>query len=353
MRYSNQVDGCQIWPSYAATGFRDSSRDVIAIEYSPRVGGRYEITYEAISLLGYDDTSDKERAILTSILVDQREQGIEWPMVTTELVRKAKTRSPIPVDKRAERLLRYIAECSSQNTGGWVSLLDRTESIYLGALAWSESTGWQEIAFLCEDLSKRGLIELPRFADGSLAFNMRLTVDGYSRVAEANTVTVERHMSDPEAKIIDKVLPKSNEDTRVVRNKKYDFFICHASEDKKSFVRPMAEALIAQGANVWYDEFTLKVGDSLRREIDRGLADSSFGIVVLSPNFFEKEWPKIELDGLVTLKVQEQNAVLPIWHGVSKDDVTKFSPTLADIYALNTFSRDIDEIVTKLVEALI
>jgi TIR domain len=50
--------------------------------------------------------------------------------------------------------------------------------------------------------------------------------------------------------------------------------------------------------NVWYDEFTLKVGDSLRRKIDTGLRNSDFGIVILSKNFFLKNWPQTELDGL-------------------------------------------------------
>jgi hypothetical protein len=48
-------------------------------------------------------------------------------------------------------------------------------------------------------------------------------------------------------------------------------FISHASEDKEDFVRPLAETLQQLGVKVWYDEFTLKVGDSLRRKIDSGL----------------------------------------------------------------------------------
>ena len=187
MRYSNHVDKCQIWPNYAGTGFRDSSRDVIAVEYSPRAGGRYQITYEAISLLRYDVPSDKERALLTTILVDQREQGIECPMVTTDLVKKAKTSSPIAVDKRGERLLRFIAEHLSEKISDSVLLLDRTSSIYWGALAWSESTDWSEVAYLCEYLSKKGWIELTRFSDGSLDDNVMLTVDGHSRVADQKT----------------------------------------------------------------------------------------------------------------------------------------------------------------------
>ena len=68
----------------------------------------------------------------------------------------------------------------------------------------------------------------------------------------------------------------------------FDAFICHASEDKEDFVRPLADALSQFHLHIWYDEFSLSVGDGLRRAIDHGLAKSRFGIVVLSPNFFKK-----------------------------------------------------------------
>ena len=60
-------------------------------------------------------------------------------------------------------------------------------------------------------------------------------------------------------------------------------FISHASDDKDLFVRPLAHALKAHGLKVWYDEFSLRPGDSLRRSIDRGLAECIAGLVVLSP----------------------------------------------------------------------
>ena len=79
----------------------------------------------------------------------------------------------------------------------------------------------------------------------------------------------------------------------------WDVFISHAWEDKETIARPLAKALEAKGLKVWFDEFTLTVGDRLRRSIDRGLAGCRYGIVILSPHFFAKEWPQKELDGLV------------------------------------------------------
>jgi len=63
----------------------------------------------------------------------------------------------------------------------------------------------------------------------------------------------------------------------VVKPTKWDVFICHASEDKDAFVRPLAVALRQLGVSVWYDEFSLEVGDSISRSIDKGLAESAYG----------------------------------------------------------------------------
>jgi hypothetical protein len=133
------------------------------------------------------------------------------------------------------------------------------------------------------------------------------------------------------------------------QQKTWDVFVCHASEDKDDFVRPLAEALLCAGLKVWYDDFSLKWGDSLRRSVDRGLAASRYGIVVLSPAFFEKQWPQIELDGLVQREVNGENVILPVWHKVTRDDVARFSVTLAGRVARES-ARGIDAIVIEVVQ---
>ncbi|KQP35951.1 toll/interleukin-1 receptor domain-containing protein [Methylobacterium sp. Leaf100] len=132
----------------------------------------------------------------------------------------------------------------------------------------------------------------------------------------------------------------------------FDFFISHASEDKESFVRSLAQELTTLGAKIFYDEATLRVGDSLRRKIDDGLARSRFGVVVLSEHFFRKEWPQRELDGLVAREIQGVSRILPIWHKVSKDEVAANSPTLADKVALNSSTKSVSEIAKELYDML-
>ena len=137
-----------------------------------------------------------------------------------------------------------------------------------------------------------------------------------------------------------------------MRNVEYDVFISHASEDKEEFVKPLVEALQASGYRVWYDEFTLKIGDSLRRSIDNGLKNSRYGIVIFSSAFFAKNWTQYEVDGLVTREMEGRKVILPIWHMVSKDQVQNFSPPLADKKAINSSLSTIDEIVAQLAEVL-
>jgi hypothetical protein len=113
-------------------------------------------------------------------------------------------------------------------------------------------------------------------------------------------------------------------------------FISHASEDKTSFARPLAHALKQRGLQVWYDEFSLKLGDSLRRSIERGLAECTAGVVILSPAFFAKEWPQRELDALYSFEISGRTRILPIWHGVDATFIGRASPFLLDRLALNS-----------------
>jgi flagellar biosynthesis GTPase FlhF len=140
----------------------------------------------------------------------------------------------------------------------------------------------------------------------------------------------------------------AKKENQKIENKKYDFFISHASEDKESFVRPLADLLITQGHKVWYDEFQLKIGDSLRKKIDEGLKFSKYGIVVLSRDFFRKNWTEYELNGLVAREMNGIKVILPIWHNVTRDEVLSYSPTLADKVALNTTIYSLNEIAAEL-----
>jgi hypothetical protein len=133
---------------------------------------------------------------------------------------------------------------------------------------------------------------------------------------------------------------------------KWDVFISHASEDKHGFVEHLASALTAFGVGVWYDDYTLKLGDSLSRSIDQGLARSDYGIVVLSPAFFAKQWPEYELRGLIAKELSGGKVILPIWHNISRDDILRFSPPLADKLAIRSSGLTSLQMAIKIIEVI-
>lgn len=131
----------------------------------------------------------------------------------------------------------------------------------------------------------------------------------------------------------------------------FDVFISHASEDKEAVARPLAVQLQELGLRVWIDECELTIGDSLRRKIDDGLARSKYGVVILSPAFFDKEWPNRELDGLVAREDGRVKVVLPIWHNVNASEVLKYSPMLAGKIAVST-TRGIPHVASMIYAAV-
>jgi hypothetical protein len=134
----------------------------------------------------------------------------------------------------------------------------------------------------------------------------------------------------------------------VIDGQAWDVFVSHASEDKNDVARPLFEALASFGVQVWFDEAELRIGDSLRRKIDQGLAHSAFGVVIFSAAFFAKGWPQYELDGIVTRTVAGEQNLLPIWHKVTKDEVRAQSPSLADKVARSTAEFTIAEIAEEI-----
>lgn len=132
----------------------------------------------------------------------------------------------------------------------------------------------------------------------------------------------------------------------------WDVFVSHASEDKEAVAEPLADELRALGLKVWLDKTELRIGDSLRRKIDYGLAHSTFGVVILSKSFFAKGWPQYELDGIIGMSVNGDQRMLPIWHEISRDEIAKQSPSLVDKIARNTAISTVAEIADEIAEVV-
>jgi hypothetical protein len=111
----------------------------------------------------------------------------------------------------------------------------------------------------------------------------------------------------------------------------YDIFISYASEDREDIARPLVDKLIEAGLRVWYDQNIINIGNIISKNIKKGLASSRYGVVILSPNYFMKRWPKQELDEL-TAKENElgEEVVLPVLYNTTGEEATRYWPLLAD-----------------------
>lgn len=196
----------------------------------------------------------------------------------------------------------------------------------------SFSVNEEELIFHVNVLLDKKLIECSdgdRISKDVLATEIVVTNKGYdfSKIDQSHNVAL----------INKDTTFKQNIDRENNQDLQWDVFISHASEDKKDVVDPLARELTGRGIKVWYDEWVLKIGDSLLEEINQGLLKSRYGIVVLSSNFLrKKQWTKNELDGLMQKEINGKKVILPIWHNLNRDEVASYSPILAGRLAGST-----------------
>lgn len=132
------------------------------------------------------------------------------------------------------------------------------------------------------------------------------------------------------------------------KSQTWNVFLSYASEDKL-YVEELQRTLVAAGVQVWMDKSALQWGDRLRSRIDDGLKRSRFVIVVLSKAFLNlKKWTEYELDSAFALETANENRILPLWHGITHEDLKNYSPGLTDRLALDSSQQTPTEIANKL-----
>ena len=190
---TTQITTCRIWgDDYTAIGYSNPDPSEAVVEKSDRTSGGY-VTLGSVrqALLSLDDG---ERARLTTWLIDQRLQGNSLPTVTKEIIEYAVNRSRLPIYERADRLLRFMSE-QTAIAGQLIDLARKspkpdipTNPIFLGAMAWSESTSPDEVSYLIGHLEEEGWVLQSRFTmrPGHTVptGRHRVTVRGHARVAE-------------------------------------------------------------------------------------------------------------------------------------------------------------------------
>ena len=133
---------------------------------------------------------------------------------------------------------------------------------------------------------------------------------------------------------------------------KFDLFLCHAWDDRKGAAKELYEKLKARGVTIWFSENNLQLGTTMLREIDKGLAKSYAGIVLVTPAFLKR----IENEGVAEKELSAllaKDLLIPIVHGTTYEDLRNVSPLLGSRSGLDTGEDSMDEVADKLAELFV
>lgn len=187
--------------------------------------------------------------------------------------------------------------------------------------------------------------------------NLNIAISELSKlqIKEQNTILKEQenNLLAIQAHQHNQIQEMSKQSTDEFPNKEYDVFISHSADDKDEYVSQLAISLKEADISIWYDSDSIGWGQSIRQSIDKGLSNSRYGIVVISPSFIEKYWTNYELDGILSKESSTgRQMILPIWHNVTADQVKKYSQSLSGKLALNSAVNTIDDITDNLKKLL-
>jgi len=128
-----------------------------------------------------------------------------------------------------------------------------------------------------------------------------------------------------------------------------DIFLCHAWDDRQDAAKDLYELLKAKGVKVWFSEEDIRLGVPFLREIDRGLAKSRIGIVLVTPNFLKRIRGESIADKELSVLLQ-QGQIVPIMHGTDFNALREVSPMLASRNGLSTAEDSMADVATKLAD---
>jgi hypothetical protein len=128
-----------------------------------------------------------------------------------------------------------------------------------------------------------------------------------------------------------------------------DFFLCHAWDDRAGAAKELYDLLQSRGVSVWFSEKDIGLGTPFLREIDKGLAKSKVGIVLVTPALLRRlRGESIADKELSVLLAREQ--LVPVVHGTTYEALREISPLLASRNGLNTLENAMADVAAKLAE---
>ena len=128
-----------------------------------------------------------------------------------------------------------------------------------------------------------------------------------------------------------------------------DVFLCHAWDDRGGAAKELHDLLESRSVSVWFSEKDVALGTPLLREIDRGLAKSRVGIVLVTPAFLRR----LQGEGIADKELSAllvRDLLVPILHGTTYEALREVSPLLGSRSGLNTAEDTMANIATKLAE---
>jgi hypothetical protein len=128
-----------------------------------------------------------------------------------------------------------------------------------------------------------------------------------------------------------------------------DVFLCHAWDDRKDAAKELHDSLESKGVSVWFSEKDVLLGSSLLREIDKGLAKSRVGIVLVTPSFLSR----VKNEGIADKELSAllaRDLLVPIVHNTTFEDLREVSPLLGSRSGLSTIEESMEEVAAKLAE---
>lgn len=135
---------------------------------------------------------------------------------------------------------------------------------------------------------------------------------------------------------------------------KYDVFISHANKDKLNFIDDLYSSLDSLGINIFYDKKSLEWGDKWKDRILDGVNQSEFAIIVISENFFGREWTEKELNEFLNRQNKNgQKIILPVVHNITMEQLRDKYPSIAEIQAISSKDYSHDQIALLFVAQLI
>lgn len=134
----------------------------------------------------------------------------------------------------------------------------------------------------------------------------------------------------------------------------YDVFLSHANADKDSLVNELYISLERLGIKIFYDKKTITWGDNWKNKILNGTKEAEFAIIVISKNFFGREWTEKELIKFLNRQNENgQKLILPIIHGITMDELSGRYPFIAEIQAIDSSNHTCDQIALDFARVLI